>query len=122
MRIPHAFRAFERTYRVRWWEDREEGFPGFNPKKHDGHTDDERAIVTLGAWLRGHPRLAFEVFLHEVLHVVNFEARKFRGRSKYRIRHETMYHLDEALSKALVDMGVSFRCVCRPCARRATCA
>jgi len=118
VRIPHAFRCYGKTYRVRWWKDREKGFLGFNPKLHDGHSDDETRLITLGVWLRGKPRLAFEVFLHEVIHVVNFEERKRPGRSRYRIRHETMYHLDEALAGALLEMGVTFRCVCRDCRPR----
>ena len=119
MRIPHAFRAYGKVWRVRWWHDRERGFPSFNPRIHHSHIDEGTRVITLHPDLRGHPRRAFEAFVHELMHLVNFEERKRSGRSKYRIPHDVIYHLDGPLAFALMQMGVSFRCVCERCGPRA---
>lgn len=119
MRIPHEFRAYGKRWRVRWWKDRDYGFPGFNPRLHHSHVDERTRMITLHPDLKQHPRQAFEAFVHEVMHIINFEERKRLGRSKYRIRHELIYHLDEPLAFALMGMGVKFRCVCSRCGLRA---
>jgi len=65
--------------------------------------------------LKGRPRQAFEAFVHEILHIVNFEEPKRTGHSRFRLRHDLIHHLDDRLAFALMSMGVSFRCVCRRC-------
>lgn len=121
MRIPHAFRCYGKTWRVRWADRpiRTAGAkPDFNPDLHESHVDEALRVVTLNSELRGRPRQAFKALVHEVMHIVNFEERHRPGRSHYRIRHETMYHLDGPFGGALLDMGVTFRCVCKPCRAR----
>jgi len=118
MRIPHEFRAYGKKWRVRWWHDRNRGFPGFNPKLHHSHIDEGTRAITMHPDLKGHPRRAFESFVHEVMHIVNFEERKRSGRSKFRLRHDLIYQLDEPLALTLMGMGVSFRCVCPACVAR----
>jgi hypothetical protein len=116
MRIPHEFRAYGKTWRVQWWHDPDRGFPGFNPRLHHSYIDSGTRVITMHPNLKGRPRRAFEAFVHEVMHIVNWEERKRSGRSKYRLPHELIYHLDEPLAFALMGMGVSFRCVCPRCA------
>jgi hypothetical protein len=116
MRIPHEFRAYGKTWRVRWWDDPERGFPGFNPRLHHSYIDSGKRVITMHPNLRSQPRRAFEAFVHEVMHIVNWEERKRTGRSKYRLPHDLIYHLDEPLAFTLMGMGVSFRCVCVRCA------
>ena len=118
MRIPHEFRAYDKRWKVRWWQDRDCGFPGFNPRLHHSHVDERTRIITMHPDLKGRPRQAFEALVHEVMHIINFEERKRIGRSRYRLRHDVIYHLDEPLAFALMGMGVSFRCVCSGCGPR----
>ena len=114
MRIPHLFRAYGKTWRVRWWEE-SQGTSGFNPQLHHAFVDEGSRTITMHPALKGRPRQAFEAFVHEILHIVNFEEPKRSGRSRFRLRHDLIHHLDEPLAFALMSMGVSFRCVCRRC-------
>jgi hypothetical protein len=124
MRIPHEFRAYGKTWRVRWWENRARGFGGFNPQLHHAYVDEGSRTITMHSDLKGRPRQAFEAFVHEIMHIVSFEESKRVGRSKFRITHDVIHHLDEPLAFALMGMGVSFRCVCVRCdpSRRASIA
>ena len=114
--IPHAFKLYGHTWRVVWRNPDDGADPDGTYEELATVSEAER-LVTIHPKLRRDREKAAKVFLHEVLHIVDWRQtrRKVRG---WLLTERDIDRLDEAVGGALYEMGVVFPCVCLPCRRK----
>lgn len=62
---------------------------------HFGETDGDRKVITIKAGLK--PRAMLTTFIHELLHVIEFE------RPSTNLKHSQVYALEESIMELLLD-------------------